>query len=177
MKAVLKALLAGLLSLLLFGCSGGDHQDLRQWMEESSRDIRGRIPPLPEMKPYEPPAYSAAAVPDPFRPAKVDRSEEGGGGSGPRPDASRPRESLESFALETLRYVGSLTKNQVTYAVIQAEGRLWQLRPGNYLGHDFGEIRKITPTEIVLREWVQDAGGAWTERESILSLQETETKK
>ena len=41
-----------LLGLMLTACSGGDHQDLRQWMAEVSKDIKGRIPPLPQVKLY-----------------------------------------------------------------------------------------------------------------------------
>ena len=38
----------------LGACSGGDHEDLKRWMAESTKDMRGKIPPLPEVKPYQP---------------------------------------------------------------------------------------------------------------------------
>lgn len=43
---------------MLASCAqSGDQQDLQQWMNDAAKDIKGRIPPLPQVKPYEPVAY------------------------------------------------------------------------------------------------------------------------
>jgi type IV pilus assembly protein PilP len=49
---------------------------------------------------------------------------------------------------------------------------LYQVRLGNYLGQNYGRIQKISETEIVLREIVQDSAGEWIERTATLQLQE-----
>jgi type IV pilus assembly protein PilP len=49
---------------------------------------------------------------------------------------------------------------------------LYQVKPGNYLGQNYGKITKVSETEVVLREIVQDATGEWVERTSTLQLQE-----
>ena len=160
-------------SLALIACSSGDHEDLRKWMNESSKDIKGRIPPLPEVRPYEPVPYDAGNLIDPFKPAKIEpEQKEGGGGGGMRPDLNRPKEPLESYPLESLKYVGVLIKNKTGYAIIQSDGALFQVRIGNYMGQNFGVITKISESEVGLRELVQDAAGDWVERISTLLLQE-----
>ena len=166
-----------LTSLALFACSGGDHDDLRKWMNEASKDVKGRISPLPEVKPYEPAPYDAGNLIDPFKPSKIEPDRKDGGGGGVRPDLNRPKEPLEAYPLESLKYVGVLVKKKVGYAIIQSDGSLFQVRVGNYMGQNFGVITKISETEVSLRELVQDPSSDWIERVSTLLLQEKEGTK
>jgi type IV pilus assembly protein PilP len=46
------------------------------------------------------------------------------------------------------------------------------VRPGAYLGQNYGKVIQITDTQVLLREIVQDASGEWTERAASLQLQE-----
>src|SRR4029079_4456274 len=39
-------------SVLLAGCGGESHQDLRAWMADQGKGARGRVDPLPQIKPY-----------------------------------------------------------------------------------------------------------------------------
>jgi type IV pilus assembly protein PilP len=57
-------------------------------------------------------------------------------------------------------------------ALLNVDDLLYQVQVGQYLGQNYGRITKITETEIVLREIVQDARGDLTERISSLQLQE-----
>jgi type IV pilus assembly protein PilP len=173
----MRKLTIALASLVLVACSSGDHEDLRKWMNEASKDIKGRIPPLPDVKPYAPVPYDAASLLDPFKPAKIEPDQKSGGGGGIRPDLDRPREPLEAYPLESLKYVGVFIKNKTGYAIVQSDGSLFQVKVGNYLGQNFGVITKVSETEVTLRELVQDAGGDWVERVSALLLQEKETRK
>lgn len=166
-----------LTSLMLFACSGGDHEDLRQWMNEASKDIKGKIPPLPEVTPYEPVPYDAGNQIDPFKPSKIEPEKKEGGGGGVQPDLNRPREPLEAYPLESLKYVGVIVKKKAGYAIIQTDGSLFQVRTGNYMGQNFGVITKISESEVSLRELVQDSAGDWVERVSTLLLQEKEGTK
>ena len=83
-----------LASLAFVGCSSGDHEDLRQWMNEATKDIRGRIPPLPQVKPYEPVPYDAGNLINPFSPTKIGAEQKKSGGGGLQPNMDRPREPL-----------------------------------------------------------------------------------
>jgi type IV pilus assembly protein PilP len=167
----MKKLLFLVCCALLAACStNSDHEDLAQWMSESARDLKGKVAPLPQVKPYEPVAYATANVLDPFNSSKIlpDRKPSGGGNP---PDFTRPREPLESYPLETLKYVGVITREKDSYALILADRALYQVGVNNYLGQNFGKITKIDESEVSLTEFVQNAEGDWIERTSFLHLQ------
>ena len=159
-----------LIAASLVGCSGSDMDDLQTFVNETGRDMQGKIEPLPQVRPYEPFSYEAFDLPDPFKPRKLAI---GGGGGGLQPDLLRPKEPLEAFSLETLKMVGALEKKGLIHAVIQTPDKaIYHVRKGNYVGQNFGMITQITGTTVTLREIVQDSGGDWSERTSTLTLQE-----
>lgn len=160
--------------LVLAGCGGESHQDLRAWMNEQGKGVRGKLDPLPQVKPYEPFAYNAFDLPDPFRPRKIEPAK----GSGKlAPDLNRPREPLEAYPLEALNMVGTLEKGKAMYALVRTPERdLFQIRRGNHLGQNFGVVTEITDAEIRLKELVQDSAGDWTERSITLQLIPADTK-
>jgi type IV pilus assembly protein PilP len=159
-----------LTSALLAGCGGEEFQDLRDFVKNAGADMRGKIPPPPEVKPYEPFVYgNEANLPDPFKPRKPDRSAGRPGLN--QPDMDRPKEALEEFPLENLRMVGYIYQNKVGYAVIRApDGKLHRVRAGNYVGMNFGLIKEVSDTELLIQETVQDSAGDWSERVSTLQL-------
>ena len=59
-----RVLSVALAAIVVAACSGGGQEELQQWMKEETKDFRGRIPPLPKVKPYEPVAYDAAGIVD-----------------------------------------------------------------------------------------------------------------
>jgi type IV pilus assembly protein PilP len=167
-------------ALVLAGCEGGEQQELRAELTSLTKDLRGRVDPLPVVKPYEPLPYNAYEMADPFGPAKILLVAKGPGqegGSGLKPDTNRAKEPLEAFPLESLRMVGTLEQGKQMFALVKADASLYRVRVGNYAGQNFGVITRITDSEITLRELVQDAGGDWAERESTLLLQEGDAKE
>lgn len=164
-------------ALVLSACGGEEHSDLRQFVKESDKLPVGRIPPLPEVKPYEPFAYNAYDLTDPFKPRKIEPPKSAAKG-GLQPDFNRPREALEAFPLENLKMVGTLQQKQQVFALVKApDSSLYRVTSGNYLGQNFGRIVGITETDIKLKEIVQDSGGNWEEKDQALLLQEQEAKK
>src|ERR1700751_6191783 len=87
------------ITLLIAGCSGESHQDLRAWMQEQGKGAKGKLDPLPQVKPYEPFTYNAFDLPDPFKPRKIETAK---GNSKLAPDLARRREPLEAYPLEAL---------------------------------------------------------------------------
>ncbi len=160
-----------LASLLLAGCGGEEYQDLRDFVKNSGADMRGKIEPPPEVKPYEFFAYTNDTnLPDPFKPRKPEKRS---GGGINQPDLDRPKEALEEFPLENMKMVGYLYRNKVGYAVIRAtDGKLHRVKAGSYMGLNFGLIKEVTDTGITIKEMVQDSAGDWTERVSNLQLLE-----
>ena len=173
-------LAVALASLVLGACSTDDHQDLKQWMKDVTKDMKGRVKPLPEMKPFPIVSYEAAETTDPFNPVKIgpDKKPDGSGsGGGIKPDFNRFREPLEAYPLESLKMVGLIQKAKMLNAIIKADKTVHLVKIGNYMGQNFGMITQITDTEVQLRELVQDSAGDWVERPGTLQLQEQEMKK
>lgn len=167
MRRILPLLMAS--ALLLTGCGDGN-DDLREFVKNSGKDMKGKVEPLPEVTPYTPYPYEAFDIPDPFKPRKL-KPEAGGGGL--QPDFNRPRELLENFALENLKLVGVLQQKKTFFGVVKTpDNNLYRVKVGNYIGQNYGKIVAISDTEVRLKETVEDAAGMWTERENSLVLQE-----
>lgn len=62
--------LLALAALLALGACGAEGPGLEQELRELSKDLRGRVDPLPQVKTAEPAAYRSAGVADPFYPAE-----------------------------------------------------------------------------------------------------------
>ena len=162
----------------LGACSGGDHDDLKKWMADNTKDMRGRIPKLPEVKAYEPVPYDVEVLLDPFKASKIEPESKNRQGSGkggafqPDFEARDLRNSLlEKYPVESLKMIGYLNINRRPIAVIQVENKVKQVKVGDYVGLDFGLVTQVTEKEVLLRELIQDSAGDWSERTSSLYLQ------
>lgn len=161
---------------LITGCGSGEHEDIKQWMAESSQDLKGKVPPLPELKPFPVVSYDASNKLDPFTSSRIEPERKQGSGVN-QPDFNRPREQLENFPLETISYIGlvSKSKTKAKHALVQVDDVVYQVAKGNYLGQNYGRIAEITDSEIIIKEIVQDPSGLstdWVERQMALQLQE-----
>jgi type IV pilus assembly protein PilP len=166
--------IASVAALALAGCGGDSHQDLRAWMAEQGKGVKGKLDPLPQMRPYEPFAYNAFDLPDPFKPRKIEPSK---GASKLAPDLARRKEPLEAYPLESLNMVGTLEKGKTMYALVRTPDKdLYQVRQGNHVGQNYGVIVGVTDGEVRVKELVQDGAGDWTERSSTLQLLQPDAK-
>ena len=161
---------------LLSGCGDGGVQEVKQWMEAIKRDTKVAVPKLSEPKRFAPFIYEAKGTIDPYNSSKMmialAKLPGGGASNGLKPDENRRREPLESFPLDTVKMVGTLQKPGISYALVQVEKTLYQVKVGNYIGQNFGMVTLITDTEVEMKEIVQDAAGDWVERKAKLELQE-----
>jgi type IV pilus assembly protein PilP len=67
-----KLLLVPVFCASLAACTpSSDYEDLRQWMNDASKDLKGKVQPIPEVKSYEPVAYDAGNLVDPFRSSRT----------------------------------------------------------------------------------------------------------
>lgn len=174
-KAVLGALAA---ALLLGACSKSGQEELQDWMREQRAQTRPRVQPIPEPKKFSPQAYTQEAATDPFSMQKLtqalkrESAQSTSNGALVAPELARRKEPLEAYPLDSMAMVGSMIKQGKPVALIKVDNLLYQVHPGNYLGQNYGRIVKVSETEIVLREIVQDASGEWIERPATLQLQE-----
>jgi len=168
------ALLAG---LLLAGCGSSDEEELRQWMSAQRAQTRPRVTPIPEPKRFVPQAYQQDGAIEPFSNQKLTQAlrqaaAQPGNMALIAPELNRRKEPLESFPLDAMSMVGSLTKAGQRVALVKVDNLLYQVRAGSYLGQNYGKVTRISETEVTLREIVQDAAGEWIERAASLQLQE-----
>lgn len=163
-------------ALSMAGCGTGDYQDLRQFVSESGADLRGKVEPVPEMAPYEAFTYEAFDLSDPFKPRKPEAKEKSGTEPPLQASELRRKEALENYPLESLKMVGTLQdKHGKMFALLKTpENNLYQVRPGNYVGQNFGIVTTITETSVALKEVFQDTTGVWSERTSSLQLLDEE---
>src|SRR3990170_2532648 len=161
---------------LLGACGGEEQRELKQELNQLTKDLRGRVEPLPQVRPYEPVPYTAEGQIDPFRPERIEVA-----GAGRAASAStalideqkkRPPEPLEAFPLESIQMLGTITQAKETFALVKAGPNLYRVKKGNYMGQNFGVITGIDEAQISLKELVQDSTGDWVERVSALQLVE-----
>lgn len=172
-RLLVSGAVAGLALLSLAGCTG-DNEEIRTWMEQQHQIVKPNVPPVYPPKKFDPQAYEGASGVEPFGTQKLVAAT-----AGPKaPNATvareqkRPPEHLESFPLDSMQMVGSLIRAGKPHALVKVENLLYDVKIGDHMGQNFGEIIKITENEITLREWVQDAAGEWVERTTSLQLQE-----
>jgi type IV pilus assembly protein PilP len=164
--------------MVLAACGSSEQDELQQWMTEQRAQTKPRVQPIPEPKKFTPQEYTQAAATDPFSLQKLTqalRKESAQSTSNAgliAPELARRKEPLESFPLDAVTMVGSLVKAGQPVALVRVDNLLYQVRPGNYLGQNYGRITKVSETEVTLREIVQDAAGEWIERTATLQLQE-----
>ena len=163
-------IVAALAVVALAGC-GDDQQEVRAWMQEQ----RAKLPPhkttVAPPKQFEPFRFVAGTA-DPFALTRL--SLKGGNvANGPKPDLDRRREALEQYPIESIRMVGHLSNGRNQFALLQADTMVYQARVGNYAGQNFGRITRVSESEVLLKELVQDAAGDWVERSTTLRLQES----
>jgi type IV pilus assembly protein PilP len=159
--------------LMLASCGGEQHSDLRQFVKDSDSIPRGRIPPLEEVKPYEPFEYAAYDLVDPFVPRKIEPPKASNVAGGLQPPSNHRKGPLEAFPLENLKMVGTLQQQKAMFALIKTpDNNLYRVKTGDYIGQNFGRIVNIDESAVKLKELLQDSGNEWKEEERTLLLQE-----
>jgi type IV pilus assembly protein PilP len=167
------------LSLLVIGVAGlsacgrgvtstpGDAPNLEKWVAEVKNHPAPPLEPLPVMQQFETFEYAAQGLRDPFSNAFSDQS----GGSGPRPDPNRPKQTLEQFPLDSLDMVGTIGGGPGLVALVMAPDKVtYRVRPGVYLGQNDGRVTAVHEDRIELVELVPDGAGGWLERPASVAL-------
>ena len=161
----------------VFGLSAcaGDEDELSQWMEQQKREVKPSVEPLSAPKKFNPQAYMALGQVEPFSTQKLAvalKQEARQPNSLLAAEINRRKEPLEAYPVDSMAMVGSVLRGGQPYALLKVDNLLYQVKPGDYLGQNYGKITQISETNVAYREIVQDAAGEWIERNSALQLQE-----
>jgi Tfp pilus assembly protein PilP len=166
-----------LLLVLVSGCvwvEGID--DLQQYTREQKARPSGRIEPLPEFKAYESFVYEGSSLRDPFKPLvqasenEIDYANQ----DAVKPDMQREKGYLETFSLDLLEMVGTITHADEPgiWALIRdPNGEVHQVGVGEYLGNAYGQIVSISERKLDLVEIIPNGRGGWMKRPRTLSLE------
>lgn len=130
------------------------------------------IEPAPVFSPVPAFLYSAHQLRSPFLPNSLATELRIMSGKRVYPNFSRPAQPLESYALESLNFKGSMkhSSGQI-FALIQTpDAQIERVQRGNYMGMNQGRIVKITPTQIDLVEIISDGRDGYVERPRSLVL-------
>lgn len=172
----------GLLSMLavlvsISGCVQDDPlTDLRDFVADVDSRPSGTIPPPPEYKSFEVVSYTASGQRSPFevpQPLELETDQTAQPKSNVKPDPNRVPEYLETFRIENLSMVGTLTglDSEVLWGLIRdGNGEIHRVQIGNYLGRNHGKIIDITATQVELIEIVPSGQDNWVERPRVIVL-------
>jgi type IV pilus assembly protein PilP len=130
------------------------------------------IEPAPVFNPVPNFLYSANQLRSPFLPDSLATELRIMSGKRVYPNFNRAPQPLESYALETLNFKGSLKRNngQILALIQTPDGEIERVQHGNFMGMNQGRIIKITPTQIDLVEIVSDGRDGYIERPRSLVL-------
>ncbi|WP_455385142.1 pilus assembly protein PilP [Acidihalobacter prosperus] len=157
------------LGLSLSAC-GHSMSDLEQWVAKEKAQPGGRVPPIPQVTPYQSYAYPGHTR-DPFDSNVLQRLYNLAHKSNVKIDPNRPRQYLEQFPLDSLKMVGTLTDKGVTYGLIQTpDGTIQRVTVGQYMGQHSGKITEVLPTSIKLREIVPDNFGGYKDQSTSIAM-------
>ena len=165
-------MLYALSGFILLGCSN-DMTELENTISNIKQSQPSGIDPIPEVKVYEKYTYQSGLMRSPFVPDEGVVSDDTLDSTGLRPDRNRNKEFLEQFPLDSLEMVGTFTLKGVDYALMKtSDGLIHQIRPGEYMGQNDGEVLSVNEAGVVLRELVPDGLGGYMHRENEIPLSE-----
>jgi len=158
-------------SLLLTGCNGGT-EDLDDYFAAQRSRPAAPIDPIPEVKPYlryiypgheKDPFDIAMLAPNTVREEILD--------NGITVDTTRVPEFLEGFPLDSLRMVGTVKKDDVLWALVKIpDGAVQTVKPGNFMGQNYGKIVNVSEVEMSMIETVSNGLGGYKKREISIAL-------
>ncbi|THU00681.1 pilus assembly protein PilP [Lampropedia puyangensis] len=165
-----------LMAVFASGCVESREDEVLSWMAREKSQAVPRVAPLQAPTVFVPADYDAAQVEDPFSVAKLARifaqEKVKGDNSLIAMHINRRKEVLEAYPLDSIKMVGFMEKEGRPTALLEVEQHLYQVNVGSYLGQNYGKIEDISESQLQLHEVVQDATGEWSERSTLLELQE-----
>lgn len=158
----------------LSACSDDGMSDLQEYVKEVKSREASPIEPSPEYETVESFKLDTTDLRNPFVPTEDTQAREPLNVlNGIKPDIARPREELESYTLDSLRMVGTVTMSANLWGLIEAnDGTIHRVQNGNYMGQNHGRIIRILENQIELMEIIPDPAGpgTWREQQATVKL-------
>jgi type IV pilus assembly protein PilP len=167
-----------MLALTMSGCLR-DNDNLELYIARVKTSPGGEIEEIPTIKPYSQHEYSSVEMKNPFHrystgPIAIDQPKNPVVDLSLCPDPDRRRQLLEEFTLDSLRMVGTLNQDEEIFVLIRSPDNIvHRVTHGDYLGTNYGRIRRIEPTLIEIVEIISSSRGC-EERNASLKLEGTQ---
>lgn len=152
--------------LFLVACGQEKDRDLHDFIKAVSKRSGRAIEPIPDFKTSASFKY----------PNKIRRRDPFAAKSGQdsndmsAPDLNRKKQPLEAFPLDSLEFVGFLSRGTEHWALIRAANKVvYKVTIGQYMGRNYGRVLKITPQQVVLVETIR-LNGRWQKKTINLKL-------
>lgn len=162
--------------LALTGCDSSTSRDsLEEFVKEVREQEKSEIDKLPEEKTLPKVEYTESKSRSPFQTSdEFVRGKFSNLNASNKPDADRVKEPLENYSLKELRMVGTLKKSDGTYwgLIKNADNTIYKVKPGNYIGNNYGKVTKVSDKELEIDELISDSFGSWRSNKVIIKLQE-----
>jgi len=170
----MKILITLVLSLSLVACVEVEIDDLTQFVVEAKSKVYPINDKIPELKKIDAIAYTGGDGRNPFSEPKAEvvTPPKNEPKSCPQPNFNRKKQALEMYSLENLLMSGTLLIDEELWGLVKAPGgEIYKVRPGYYLGLNYGKVLRVTNTKIELLELASDKDGCWQERITQITLQ------
>lgn len=158
--------------LMLAGCQP-KLDDLEAFVAEVEQQTQVNIEPYPEFSKTPAFVYEAQQKRSPFQRPRGQVAElvQTQKANCLQPDFSRTKQPLERYGTDALSIKGFFTRNNKTWAMIQAnDGSLHRASVGDRLGLFFGRITKISNGKVSITEMLPDGTGCWQEKQATLTM-------
>lgn len=170
LSAILLILLAPLAPLLA-SCTERETPDqLRGQLETLHRGMPATTPFIQLTNDFAPYAYTVANDDNAATPFGHPGTSIIDDEHNERPRQRGAKQPLEDIPLESIRMVGTLSRDGRTDALLQVDKIVYPSRSGDYLGRNFGVIRHIADSRVELEELIRN-NGDWEKRMTTLELQ------
>lgn len=143
--------------ITLVACGhSGEQKELDQYMAQVKAKPPKPVPSLPAMRTPIPVVYNGENYRNPFL--------------APLLATTKPKQPLEAFPLDSLKWVGILNEEKKTWALIVApNGIVYRVSMGDHMGQNQGAIINISSQGLELEERIPDSAG-WHKKKTIIKL-------
>lgn len=163
--ATINAVFILLLPVILIAC-GSSSDDLNHYINTIKSRPAKPIEPIPAFAQLSTFSYPENVVRrNPFIPLSPKQQEDLF-----EPNSQRPKQPLEAFPLDTLKFVGILRQDGKIWGLImQPGGLVSRIKVGDYMGQNYGQVLAIKDKWINLEETIK-INGKWKKRGMIINL-------
>ena len=162
-----------LLIALLTGCNPSEDESLVAWVANVLRTVHANPVSIPSPLIITTAVYESIGRTDPFDVSKISLLLDISADKGIRPDLKRAREPLELYPLDQFRRVGSLSRQGQGVALLKVGKILHQVRRGDHIGQDLGEVISVKDGAIDIEGTVMETNSTWVKRRVQLTIRET----